>query len=127
MRKLSRREREVLAYIARSGPVTVGEAVVGWGQPRGLARSTVQTYLERLRLKGALARSDIDNLLCYAVTVRREELLAELVDEFVGDTLGGDPQPLLAHLRDRAELSADDLAVLRGIVDAHAARERTTP
>ena len=50
----------------RSGAATVAEVVERFGQPRGLARSTVLTMMERLRKKGHLSRQQVDGVYRYA-------------------------------------------------------------
>ena len=48
-RTIGDQELALLRYVAEEGPVTVGQAAEGFGAPRGLARSTVLTVMERLR------------------------------------------------------------------------------
>ena len=45
-------ELALLQYIDEHAPATVGEVASGYGEARGLARSTVLTMMERLRAKG---------------------------------------------------------------------------
>ncbi len=47
-------ELVVLRWVAEHGPVTVGEVAEKFGEPQGLARSTILTVMERLRGKGHL-------------------------------------------------------------------------
>ena len=49
-------ELALLHHIDECGHASVGEVAVGFGEPRGLARSTVLTMMERLRSKGYLKR-----------------------------------------------------------------------
>jgi hypothetical protein len=41
-------ELALLRFVSDAGRATVAQAVEGFGQPRGLARSTVLTMMERL-------------------------------------------------------------------------------
>ncbi|WP_258224035.1 BlaI/MecI/CopY family transcriptional regulator, partial [Stenotrophomonas sp. HMWF003] len=47
-------ELALLQYVAEQGGATVGEVAAGFGEERGLARSTVLTMMERLRGKAYL-------------------------------------------------------------------------
>ena len=53
---IGERELALLHWVQDRGGCSVGEAAEGFGQPAGLARSTVQTMLERLHDKGHLER-----------------------------------------------------------------------
>ena len=58
MRKPSIGDQELalLQHIAECHTASVGEVAASFGEPRGLARSTVLTMMERLRAKGYLKR-----------------------------------------------------------------------
>ena len=49
-------ELALLQYLGENEPASVGEVAAGFGEARGLARSTVLTMMERLRTKGYLQR-----------------------------------------------------------------------
>ena len=67
-------ELALLQYIDEHAPATVGEVASGYGEARGLARSTVLTMMERLRAKGYLQRQQVsDNELA-----ELEALVAQL-------------------------------------------------
>ena len=66
MRTIGDQELALLRDVAASGSATVAEVVERFGQPRGLARSTVLTMMERLRKKGHLSRKQVDGLYRYA-------------------------------------------------------------
>lgn len=113
--RLSPREAQLLIYVARWQPVTVREAAAGWAAPRGLARTTCLTLLERLRRKGRVTRQRIDGAYCYAVVGRAEEAVDTVIASFCDDTLGGWLTPLVRHLRRRADLSDDERGQLNGL------------
>src|SRR5438309_1554535 len=50
------RELEILGYVADHAPVSTREVAERFGEPNGLARTTVATLMERLRKKGYLTR-----------------------------------------------------------------------
>ncbi|NTX02978.1 BlaI/MecI/CopY family transcriptional regulator [Myxococcus sp. CA051A] len=109
-------ELSVLRYVAEHGPATVGEVVERFGEPQGLARSTILTVMERLRLKGYLTRRKVEGVFQYASPVREGELLRDVVGDFVQRTLSGSLSPFAAYLSDADDVSDKDLAQLQDVV-----------
>lgn len=109
-------ELSVLRYVAEHGPATVGEVVERFGEPQGLARSTILTVMERLRQKGYLTRRKVDGVYQYASPVKEGELLRDVVGDFVQRTLSGSLSPFAAYLSDADDVSDKDLAQLQDVV-----------
>lgn len=114
---LGDQELELLRYVVEQGPVTVGEAVEGFGGRHGWARSTVVTVMERLRKKGYLARRKQEGVYRYASPVAREEFLGGLVRDFVQKTLAGSLTPFLAYLAESPEVTEAELRELQQTVE----------
>src|SRR5438105_9120796 len=97
---LGEQEKAVLRYVADRAPVSVREVAVEWGEPRGKARTTILTMMERLRDKGYLIRAkgpDASTFL-YSPAVPKTDLMRGLVRDFVERTLGGSVAPFVAYL-----------------------------
>jgi predicted transcriptional regulator len=119
MKSIGDQELALLRYLAESGPATVGEASEGFGEPRGLARSTVLTMMERLRQKGHLEREQVDGVYRYCSPVSSGDLLQGAVRSFVEKTLEGSVSPFVAYLTASAEVSTvsdSELAELEQLV-----------
>ncbi|HBL30392.1 MAG TPA: methicillin resistance protein [Acidobacteria bacterium] len=116
MKTVGDQELTLLRYIAESGPSTVGEVVEGFGEPRGLARSTVLTMMERLRQKGRLERRQVAGVYRYVSPASEGDLLRGAVQSFVEKTLAGSVSPFVAYLTETAEVSDAELAELEGLV-----------
>jgi predicted transcriptional regulator len=114
---LGDQELALLRYIAEQAPVTVGEATAGFGEPNGLARSTVDTVMERLRKKGYLTRSRQDGVFHYTPTVAPQELMSGLVQQFVEQTLAGSLLPFVTYFSRQNRLSDTELAELERLVE----------
>jgi predicted transcriptional regulator len=114
---LGERELALLRWVAERGPVTVGEAAADFGALQGIARTTVQTMLERLREKKHLERRRRQGVFRYRSSLRSSDLLRGLVRSFVEGTLGGDLEPFVAYLAERRELSPQELAELTRLVE----------
>ncbi len=114
---LGDQELALLRYITENAPVTVGEVVAGFGEPTGLARSTVDTVMERLRKKGYLARRRQDGIFHYTATVAPHELMTGLVRQFVDQTLAGSLLPFVTYFSQQNRLSTAEMAELERLVE----------
>ena len=114
---LGDQELMLLRYVTEQSPLTAGEVAAGFGEPNGLARSTVETMLERLRKKGYLARSRQDGVFHYTPTVAPLELMTGLVRQFVEQTLAGSLLPFVNYFSQQNRLSAAELRDLEHMVE----------
>ena len=122
---IGEQELALLRHIADHGSVTVGEAADTFGAPRGLARSTVLTMMERLRLKGHLGRRMADGVYRYRARASSADLLKSAVQRFVERSLDGSVSPFLAYLSEAGRVSDDELRELEEIVARlHAGRRK---
>ena len=113
---LGDQELEVLRYVSDNAPVTVREVAEMFGAPRGLARTTILTVMERLRKKGHLSRRKSASAFEYLPAVSKQDLMQGLVQDFVEKTLGGSLTPFVAYLSDNKGLSDAELSDLRRLV-----------
>jgi predicted transcriptional regulator len=97
-------ELALLQYVAEQGGATVGEVAAGFGEERGLARSTVLTMMERLRGQDSVVQS--------------------AVASFVEKTLQGSVSPFVAFMSHKAEVSDQELAELEALVAQLQSRKR---
>lgn len=112
-------ELALLRYVAEEGRVSVGQVAEGFGAPRGLARSTVLTMMERLRQKGHLDREPADGVYRYFSPLPSGEVMRGAVRSFVEKTLSGSVSPFVAYLTETAEVSSvsdSELAELEELV-----------
>jgi len=117
---LGDQELEVLRFVAERAPVTVREVAEEWGRPRGRARTTILTMMERLRKKGYLLREDseTEGAFRYRPAVAPQTVMQNLVRDFVQKTLGGSLSPFVAYLSDAPEgFSESEVAELRRLVE----------
>src|SRR5437868_14171906 len=110
---LGEQELDALKFLSANPPMSVGEAARAYGAPRGLARTTVLTVMERLRAKGYLTRRLDKGVYRYAHRVEREDLLKNLVGDFVHRSLGGSLSPFVTYLADSGKLSEAEIRELR--------------
>ena len=119
-------ELALLHYLAGHAPASVGEVAAGFGEARGLARSTVLTMMERLRGKGDLKRRQSGGLYRYSPATAPSEAMRHAVGSFVEKTLSGSVSPFVAYLSERAEVSDTELAELEALVAQLQSRRKET-
>jgi len=114
---LGDQELALLRHVADAGAVTVAEVVESFGEPRGLARSTVLTMMERLRRKGHLGRRMVGGVYRYKASESSTDVLRGIVHRFVERTLGGSVAPFVAYLNDSAALTDEEWQDLQKVVE----------
>lgn len=122
---IGEQELALLRHIADRGGITVGEAADEFGTPRKLARSTVLTMMERLRLKGLLGRRLVNGVYRYRARATSADLLKGAVGRFIERNLDGSVSPFLAYLSESDELSDAEVRELERLVGRlHAKRKK---
>ena len=114
---LGDQELALLRHISAHPALTVGEVATGYGDENGLARSTIDTMMERLCKKGYLKRSRQEGVFRYAATSSHQELMSGLVQQFVERTLTGSLTPLVTYFSRQNRLSEAELAELERLVE----------
>ena len=109
-------ELALLHHIDECGHASVGEVAGGYGEPHGLARSTVLTMMERLRSKGYLPRRQVKGMYRYSAATGPGEAMRSAVGSFVEKTLSGSVSPFVAWMSEHAEVSDTELAQLEALV-----------
>jgi predicted transcriptional regulator len=109
-------ELGLLHYLSDHESASVGEVAAGFGEPRGLARSTVLTMMERLRSKGYLKRRQLKGMFRYSTATGPGEAMRSAVGSFVEKTLSGSVSPFVAWMSERAKVSDTELAELEALV-----------
>lgn len=114
---LGRAELELLQFVDAHPGITVGDAATEYGTPRGLARTTILTMMQRLVTKGFLTREQVNSVYRYTARVPASRTVVDLVSEFVSGVLGGSVSPFVAYLSQSRDLSDREVQELRKLVD----------
>jgi predicted transcriptional regulator len=122
-RTVGEQELQILRELVERGPGSVGELHGRFGEPRGLARSTVLTMMERLRRKGYLTRKPSAGVFVYAPR-GGDAMLTGVIGRFVDRALGGSVAPFVAYLAERETISDHELMELERLVDRLRARRK---
>ena len=114
---LGDQELEILRFVSENAPISVGDVAASYAESHKLARTTLLTVMERLRKKGYLTRVKHDGIFRYRPQTEPADLLRHIVHEFVETRLAGSITPFVAYLAEADDLSEEELAALRRIVD----------
>jgi predicted transcriptional regulator len=111
-------ELAVLRRLWERGPATIRRLAEDvYGQDGTSAYATVQKLLDRLEVKGYVARDRSGLVHVFAAAVERDELIGRRL-RAVADTLcGGSLTPLLTHLVRGQRLSDQERQALRALVE----------
>jgi predicted transcriptional regulator len=109
-------ELRFLQFIAQHGPISAGQVAEQLGEELGLARTTVQTILERLRKKRHLARRLKNGVYLYESSKTYDQVMTNTVGQFVERALAGSISPFVAYLAERGTVSQAELKELQDIV-----------
>src|SRR5580704_18099108 len=121
-------ELEVLRFIAEHAPISTGEVARQFGEPNNLARGTIIKMMERLHKKGYLTRRQDAAVYEYSPSVPKQELLQNLMQEFVERTLKGSVSPIVAYLTNSRTVTDAELDELGKLVDElRVERDRKQP
>ena len=96
-------EYAVLSALWTLGRATAREVHAQVAEPAGLAYTTTATVLDRLHVKGLLAREKVARAFVYRPRVGRAVIERARLREALGWLLGAEPQPAVARLVDAVE------------------------
>ena len=111
-------ELELLKVIWERGEATVREVFQDVLKQRKIAYTTVLTIMGVLERKGHLTKRAGERAYVYAPAVPQDEMVKNMVDEFVGRLFNGSAQPLLVHLVGDRRIQPQELAEVEKLVKA---------
>jgi BlaI family transcriptional regulator, penicillinase repressor len=114
---VAKSELEVAQLVWQLGQASVRQVLDALPADRGLDFKTVQTYLRRLDAKGYLRSRREGRAKVYLARVRPEQVVREVIDDFVHRLFGGDTIPLFQHLIKDRGLSDAEIGELRAMLD----------
>ncbi len=115
MSQISEAEAVVMEVLWRIHPLGADEVVTALAS-RDWAEPTIKTLLNRLLTKGAISASRDGRRYLYSPVLQRQAWVAEQSEGFLGRVFDGRVAPLVAHFSQRGELSAQDIADLRKLI-----------
>ena len=115
---ISDAEWDVMNVVWDDHPIAASDVADRLVEQKDWSARTVKTLLGRLVRKGALGFEVAGRHYLYHPKVSRDACVRAKSRSFVARVFGGAANPMLLHMVREAELSADDIAELKRIVDA---------
>ena len=107
--RISDAEHAVMEVLWKRAPMTATEVADQVVQEKDGSLQTVKTLLSRLAAKAVVGTERDGRRFLYSPLVERDAYLAGVSRNFVDRLFGGKVMPLVAHLAEADELSADDI------------------
>ncbi|WP_339826869.1 BlaI/MecI/CopY family transcriptional regulator [uncultured Parasphingorhabdus sp.] len=107
--RISDAEHAVMEVLWKRAPLTATEVADQVVQEKDWSLQTVKTLLSRLAAKAVVGTERDGRRFLYSPLVERDDYLTGVSRNFVDRLFGGKVMPLVAHLAEADELSADDI------------------
>src|SRR5579862_181468 len=107
---LTGQELEIMKIVWERDSATVRDVYEAILESRKVAYTTVMTMMKILEDKKYLKKTQVDRAYVYRPAQPKGKVIGAMVREFVNRVFNGSAEPLLVHLVNEHELSADDLA-----------------
>jgi BlaI family penicillinase repressor len=120
--RISEAEWSVMILLWEQAPQTAAEICTCLATERGGSEKTIRTYINRLVEKGALRCETSGREYRFSPAVSREACVREEGKSFLTRVFRGMTLPLLAHFIESSEMSKEEIAELKRLVES---KERT--
>ncbi len=114
--RISDAEHAVMEVLWQDSPLTAQDVAERVDPDRGWSANTVKTLLGRLLGKAVIAHEADGRRYLYRPLVAREDYVAGESRRLIDRLFGGRLTPLVAHLADRDQLTARDIAEIEAIL-----------
>lgn len=122
--KISPAEWEVLNVLWNRAPASASEVYETLADDNDWHPKTVNTFLARLAEKGLVTIQREGKANIYTPTVTRDQCIRQESESFLQRVFRGATGPLLAHFCERADLSDEEVAHLRQLLEQRAKKGR---
>jgi BlaI family transcriptional regulator, penicillinase repressor len=112
-------ELEILRVLWDRGTSSLGDVCAALRQQRDVATTTVATMLRVMLDKKFVRRKQVGRGLQWSAAVSREATARSMVGKLIDGVFEGSTQRLVAHLVEGGDLSSDELAELRTLINAN--------
>ena len=114
--RISDAEHAVMEVLWDDSPLSAQDVAERIDPERGWSANTVKTLLGRLIAKSAIAHQEDGRRYLYRPTVARSDYVAGESRRLMDRLFGGKLTPLVAHLAERDELTAQDIAEIEALL-----------
>ena len=116
MIRISEAEAVVMEVLWEAHPLAAEDVIARVAGRNDWAEATVKTLLNRLLNKGAISAEKDGRRYLYSPVLRREAWVQQQSEGLLARLFGGRVAPLVAHFSQRGELSAQDIAELKKLI-----------
>ncbi|WBH15420.1 BlaI/MecI/CopY family transcriptional regulator [Sphingomonas radiodurans] len=116
--RISDAEHAVMEVLWDESPLTAQDVAERVDPERGWSANTVKTLLGRLLAKNAISHVEDGRRYLYRPAVERGDYVTGESRRLIDRLFGGKLMPLVAHLAERDELSAQDIAEIEKLLKA---------
>ncbi len=116
-RQLTDAELEIMQVVWELGNGTVRQVHEHLNQRRSLAYTTVMTMMGILEDKGHLTRTKQGRAYLYQPVRPKSQVIAGMVDDFVGKVFEGSARPLVLSLVKDRKLSKKDIEEIARLIE----------
>jgi predicted transcriptional regulator len=106
---LTEQELEIMKVVWERDSVTVRDVYEALLERRKVAYTTVMTMMKILEQKKYLQKNQSDRAYVYRPAQPKGQVIGAMVREFVNRVFNGSAEPLLVHLVNEHNLSAEEL------------------
>ena len=114
--RISDAEHSVMEVLWDESPLSAQDVAERVDPARGWSANTVKTLLGRLIAKSAITHEEDGRRYLYRPTVARGDYVAGESRRLMDRLFGGRLTPLIAHLAERDELTAQDIAEIEALL-----------
>ena len=114
--RISDAEHAVMEVLWEESPLTASDVADRVDPAKGWSGNTVKTLLGRLLAKNVIAHEEDGRRYLYRPVVAREDYVSGESRRLMDRLFGGRLTPLVAHLADRDQLTARDIAEIEAIL-----------
>lgn len=122
--RLTDQELAIMNIVWERGQATVRDVYEVMLQERKIAYTTVMTTMKIMQEKGHLKKRSQGRAYVYSPAQPKSQVIRNLVTDFVGRVFQGSAEPLLLHLVQNQDLSAQDLDKARRAAQAAQEEDR---
>ncbi|AWH54544.1 BlaI/MecI/CopY family transcriptional regulator [Stenotrophomonas sp. ESTM1D_MKCIP4_1] len=115
MSPISEAEAVVMEVLWQQSPRSAEDVVAALAH-REWAEPTIKTLLNRLLTKGAIAAERDGRRYLYQPLLQRQAWVEAQSQDFIGRVFDGRVAPLVAHFSERGQLTAQDIAELKKLI-----------
>lgn len=110
-------ELNVMEALWNKAPLAAADIAAQLAGRTGWSAQTVKTLLARLVDKGAVAAEADGRRYLYRPVLTRDDFAQQAAHTLVSRLFGGKAAPLVAHLADAGELSAEDIKDIETLLE----------